>query len=134
MNRKATTADKAGARKEWLACIDKLLRQIESWVQDEGWEAAREDREITEELVGTYAAPVLKLRAPNGLLYVEPVARDVVGADGRIDVYAWPSLHRLLLIRQEGRWSVKTDSGVDWPEKWGRKAFLKLAESLTKAP
>ena len=39
-----------------------------------------------------------------------------------------------MLILAEGKWSVLTDSGIDWPEPWGRETFVELAISLTKAP
>ena len=134
MSTKGTPVKKANTRDEWIACIADLLSRIEKWACQENWETAREEKEITEDLIGTYSVPTLKIRTPNGLVYVEPVAQNVIGADGRVDIYSWPSLHRLLLIRREDHWSLKTDSGVDWPNQWGKKAFVELAHNLTKAP
>ena len=64
-------------------------------------------------------------------MYVEPVARDVVKADGRVDLYAFPSMNRMMLVRVGGKWVLKTDSGVKWPEPWGEQTFARLTELLS---
>jgi len=135
MGKKRTRADASETRQEWIAAVGALMSQLEQWAAQANWDVATEDKEITESLLGTYTVPALKFRIPGGgIFYAEPIARDIIGADGRVDLYAWPTLHRLLLIRENDGWSVTTDSRLDWPEPWGRQTFLKLAESLTKAP
>ncbi len=120
-------------REDWLFLIDKLLSQIEEWAGQREWQIRRDEKTVNEAVIGTYSVPVLQIKLPAGVLYVEPVARNVIGARGRVDIYSWPTLQRLLLIRQENKWILKTDSRIDWPKPWGRKTFYELAESLTKA-
>jgi len=64
---------------------------------------------------GTYNVPVLGIpRLRSRALEPTPARR---ARDGRVDLLAWPSLNRMMLIRASDRWVVKTDSGVAVPEK-----------------
>ena len=131
------TADALAAemREEWLEAVEKLLSQIQTWADQLGWPAARmEPKEMMESAVGTYAVSDLRIRAPAGILTVDVVARNVVSAEGRVDLVAFPSLHNMMLIRTAGRWIVKTDAGMEWPRKWGKRTFVELAKTLTTAP
>lgn len=120
-------------REVWLSLVDKLLSQIEKWAGQRDWQIRREEKTITEELIGTYSVPVLQIKLPAGVLYVEPMARYVIGAGGRVDLYSWPTLQRLLLIRRDDAWTLKTDSLIDWPQTWTRKTFYDVAKNLTEA-
>ena len=132
---RTSTLDTARAREEWSAVIEHLMSKIEKWAREEDWQVARlAKREITESALGTYSVSDLRIRTASGVLNVEVVARNVIGADGRVDLVAFPSLDRFMLIRTGGKWVIETDSGGSWPGKWGKKAFLELAQSLTKAP
>jgi hypothetical protein len=134
MASRSLTAEQTRTRlDEWTGNVTKLLSQIRKWCEQEDWEVTQQEKQVTEELLGTYKAPVLRVRAPGGFLYVEPVARHVIGAEGRIDITASPTMNRMLLVRQGGAWTLKTDSGVNWPEQWNRNAFVKLAGLLTQA-
>jgi len=135
MATKTAAPDLARTRDEWLAVTERLASDIEKWATELGWAVARlEGRTITEKGIGSYAAPDLRIKTPHGILDVEVKARRVVGAEGRADLVAFPSLHRMLLVRIGNKWLVKTDAGIDWPRKWGKKTFVELAETLTKTP
>jgi hypothetical protein len=78
-----------------------------------------------------YSLPVLVIDRPEGRLIVEPRARVILGAEGRVDFYAWPTLTRVMLLRRgKGQWVVRTDSGINWPEPWNQAAFEHLGRSL----
>src|SRR4051795_6163736 len=96
--------DLASEGSRWLSLVEQLLRQIERWCRDRGWAVHREQAEVTEAKLGTYRVPVLSIRSPAGHVYVEPVARYVAGADGRVDIYAFPSMTRMLLARVGDKW------------------------------
>jgi hypothetical protein len=133
MASKGLTAKQTHAKPdEWISDVTKLLSQIRKWCEREDWEVTQPEKQVTEELLGTYTVPLLRIRAPGGFLYVEPVARYVIGAEGRIDITSSLTMNRMLLVRQDGRWTLKTDSGVNWPEQWNRNAFVKLAGLLTQ--
>ena len=86
-----------------------------------------------EKSLGEYGTQRLLIHAQPGDLVVEPVARYVPGAEGRVDFYAWPSHNRVRLLRRPEGWVVRTDSGIDWPHPWNRETFLDLARRLMAA-
>lgn len=135
---------KAQSRHNWERHTAMLADNVQAWVEQEdaarGWRAEREVKELTEDVVGgAYQVPVLTIYAPQGRLILEPIARGTVRAQGRVDLYAWPSLFRVMLLHKpRGKdrpleWVVRTESGLDWPQPWGRETFFTLAEGLLKA-
>ena len=134
MTKDAAVSSPPGAREAWVALVGRLMAKIEDWARGEGWEVARIVKTHQESAIGRYSAPDLRIRTDSGVLDVEVTARSVIGADGRVDLCAFPSLHRMLLIRTEDGWQVKTDAGIEWPRKWGRRTFVDLAKRLTEAP
>lgn len=120
-------------RKDWLATLCELVDQVESWARARKWAVERSTRQIEESRLGTYSAPVLDILTPSGRVQLEPVARDIAKGEGRVDLVAWPSLTRMLLIRSRGAWKLKTDSGVDWPEEWSQRTFERLVVRLSSA-
>src|SRR4051812_926313 len=87
-------------RSEWLAALNGLYGQITTWAVDEGWEVEINDTETSEEALGRYHVPVMQILTPTGRLVMEPTARFVVGGLGTVELYAWPSLFRVRLIRK----------------------------------
>jgi hypothetical protein len=55
-----------------------------------------------------------------------------MGAAGRVDLYAWPTLFRVMLLRspQDETWAIRTDSGLRWPNPWSEETFAQLALGL----
>ena len=54
-----------------------------------------------------------------------------MGADGRVDLEAWPSLNRVRLVPAADQWKFITDSNVPLDSPWGSDAFVRLAKHLT---
>ena len=134
----------AQSRSNWERNTMLLADDVQAWAAPEaaarGWHVERAEKELAEEVVGgAYRVPVVTVHAPQGRLILEPVARGVLGAQGRVDLYAWPSLFRVMLLHKPvGKdrglaWVVRTESGIDWPQLWGRETFLTLAEGLLNA-
>jgi hypothetical protein len=118
---------------QWPGQVEQLLKQIERWCRDRKWAVQRETGEVTEDRLGTYRVPVLNVLTPSGQLYVEPIARYVSRADGRVDLYAFPSMTRMILARIGDRWVLKTDTGVPWPRKWRQAAFEEVTKAIAEA-
>jgi hypothetical protein len=117
----------------WVRRVNELTEQVESWAKARKWPMHRETKRIEESGLGAYTVPVLSILAPSGTFQLDPVARHVAKADGRIDLIAWPSMTRMMLVRIGNVWKLKTDSGVMWPEKWGQRTFERLTEFLSNA-
>ena len=130
----APAATSAAARK-WLAVVDKLMCDIERWAEEKNWLVARlEPKTLTESTHGEYSVSDLRVRANSGVLDVAVVGREVAGAEGRVDLVAFPTMDRFMLVRTGGKWVVETDLGFLWPRKWGKATFIELARLLTRTP
>ncbi len=125
-------------REQWVEQVTALAHDAEAWAtaarDAHGWTVERRTHEIEEDVVGgAYVVPGLRVSAGADELRLEPVARGVLHADGRVDLYAWPSMYRVMLLRKNGAWVARTESGLDWPQAWGRETFLTLADGLLRA-
>ena len=126
---KLKPAEAAQIRDEWLSAIDALRQQVREWAEKQGWSVTQAEREVTEDEIGTYKVAALEIDAPQGELILEPIARFVGGAAGRVDLSVWPSLFRVMLLRDSSsHWVVHTESGIDWPNPWGEHTFVDLAK------
>lgn len=118
---------------DWVADVEQLAHQVRDWCEHRGWPVNVSEKQLQESAYGSYKVPELMTRSPSGLVYLEPVALDVGGARGRVDLLAWPSLTRMMLVRKARRWVLQTDSGVEWPEQWGQQTFEKIVGLINAA-
>lgn len=132
-NRVAAQVDWERRRDDWLARLRDLMDAIKSWAEQRRWFVDEQEKTIEEDRVGRYTVPTLFIQAPSGKIHVEPIGCDIVGAQGRVDIESFPTLNRLLLILVKGSWKIKTDSGIDWPERWSEQSFVNLVNTLTSA-
>jgi len=119
-------------RREWLAALRRLTDQVAAWADARDWSVDSGSVALEEELLGAYQAPSLTVATDWGPMLLEPVACLVAGADGRVDLFAYPSMYRvtLLLDQGTGEWKVRTDSGLVLKEPWDAETFAWLARGL----
>ncbi len=119
-------------KEEWINVVDQLIEQIKEWSDDKSWLSEKNEKTIREENIGQYPASCLIVKTPQGILSIDPVGRDIIGADGRVDIISFPSFNRMLLVRIDNNWIIKTDSKIRWPSPWGKDAFYQIVDSLTE--
>lgn len=129
----ANDANRRAELSEWIADVRQLAYQVRAWCEDRGWAVTESQKRLDESVYGTYDVPELMIRSPSGSIYLEPIARDVAGARGRVDLLAWPSLTRMMLVRKGNRWVLQTDAGVDWPQQWGQQTFENIVGLINAA-
>ena len=122
-------------RDQWVADATALVDQVAAWAasaaDERGWRIERSDVTLAEEAVGgAYTVPKLTILAGEDELQLEPIARGVLGSEGRYDLTAWPNLFRVSLLHKNGEWVILTKSGLYWPNPWSRETFLHIAEGL----
>jgi hypothetical protein len=121
-------------RESWRRAVIALKEQVQRWATSRGWPVTELTQTVTDDSIGTYEVPLLEIDTPKGRVVLEPIGRDILGVNGRIDLYAWPTHYRVMLLRTgDDRWIVRTDSGLNWPEPWGEQTFEVLAEGLAEA-
>jgi hypothetical protein len=117
-------------RDEWIAAVDEVLSQVEVWCAEKDWWVNREDKTLAEDELGSYAIPVLRIQTPTGRLVVDPIARQVVGASGRIDLCVFPSYDFVMLVRTDKGWRLTSIEKNASDRAWSKKAFLDAVSEL----
>ena len=121
---------------EWTHALQVLETDVTQWSQAEGWRVRPETRVFTEESTGPYTAPDLIIETPQGeRLTVEVKGRGPSQASGRVQLSAWPTLFRVMLLHKPGQdeWTIRTDSGIPIRQPWRRETFVSLAKDLLNA-
>jgi hypothetical protein len=123
-------------RNEWTQALTALEQELTVWAQAEGWQVQAFEKSLTEEVTGMYTAPDLTINTPDGgRLLVEVKGRGPINASGRVQISAWPTLFRVVLLHKPGAdgWVIRTDSGIPLHQPWNRETFLTLANDLLNA-
>jgi hypothetical protein len=129
--------DKAAAaeakRTAWVSLVKQLAADVTEWSRSVNWEVAVLEKEMNlDDDLGPYVAPILNIRTQQGVIYVDPIARNLARGDGRVDIEDFPSLNRFLLVREKDQWVLYTDAGIRWPMPWSRDTFVDLVRGLQK--
>ena len=119
-------------RAEWIGAVERLIADVEAWATKRGWWVHREDKTVSDDdqRIGTYHAPMLRIQTPTARLILEPIARYVVGAEGRVDLAIFPSYHSVAIVRRDDGWQMLSDR-TGRAKRWSENAFVKTVESLT---
>lgn len=126
--------DWTAKRIAWIQTVGDLVEQIKGWATTRRWMIAEEMKDVSEDYIGNYRVTSLFIETPYGRVHVDPVGVNIIGAEGRVDIMAFPSLSRILLVRIGKEWRLKTESRVDWPKPWGEETFVELVKALTDQP
>ena len=95
--------------------LQTLEANVTQWSQDERWQVRSHEKTFMEESTGQYIAPDLIIETPQKeRLTVEVKGRGPSQASGRIQLSAWPTLFRVMLLHKPGQdeWTIRTDSGI----------------------
>ena len=117
---------------EWLADVQAVIEQARDWAEQQGWATRQDQKRITEEAFGTYEVPVLLIHTPQGRLLLDPIARHIVAAEGRIEFCAMPSYDSEVLIKVKGKWSFVPTAHTPSRLPWSEKSFQQVAHELLK--
>jgi hypothetical protein len=117
-------------RKAWLDEVEEVVSQAEQWAAKRDWSTLRDEKTITEDIIGTYSVPRLLVHLPQGRLLLDPVARYVVAAEGRFDFCALPSFDSIPLVKIDGIWhlTARKKPGRRWSEELFEKTALELVK------
>jgi hypothetical protein len=120
-------------RAEWLATVEQLFQQAETWARKQGWEVKRDHKRLDETLLGAMEIPVLLIHTTRGRLLLDPIARFVVGGDGLVDLCVMPSFDSVRLVRNGKGWQVYPLVGDGPPRRWSEKVFVETTNKLLDA-
>lgn len=130
-----STAHHEKERAEWLSALEALVADVETWSHENDWGTRRDSKRLKEEKLGAYDAPVLLIQSPKGRWLLEPIARYVVGAEGRVDLCVYPSYDSVVIAReQDGSWRIVELGRKNRVRPWNRHEFTKIALKILESP
>lgn len=92
----------------------------------------RDDKTITEEAFGTYAVPRLLIHIPEARLLLDPIARFIVGAQGRFDFCVMPSYDAVMLLTTDEGWRFHSLTRDDLDLGLSEESFERVRAELVK--
>lgn len=102
-----------GKRREWVESVDEFYANIERWLSEEESkglvEFHRSKKYPEDDYLNGYEIEVLNLGFPNGFVTIDPIAWQVAGGIGRIDIYnrKKPLIKFIILRKKEdSKWYV----------------------------
>ena len=91
----------------WLDCLNLLVRSVQEWSAVSGWQGRLTSKHMAEKGLGRYEVPVLVLDREDAEVSLVPVARQVPGADGLVDLFRMPAYDAVAsLYREKGQWFI----------------------------
>ncbi len=129
------------ARARWIAAVEQVISDAESWATEARWFVHRDPKTITEEDAGSYELPSLLIQAPAGRFTLEPRGRYIVGGSreggftlggvGEIELSVYPSYESARIVRDDAGWHFAVQRPA--PDRpWSREAFLEIAAELAR--
>jgi hypothetical protein len=96
-------------RDKYLAKIDQLYKQIESIfseaIRDKTIHLSRRKKELSENYIGTYAVDDLVLLIGDEQVRFSPRGRNIVGAEGRVDLVGERG-EAVLIAQADSGWAI----------------------------
>jgi hypothetical protein len=122
-------------RDEWIAAVDSLYREAESWAREQGWTTSRRRCSLEEPRLGPYQVWRLSVRTPEGRIVFRPVARYIVGATGRFDVIAPPSRYASMMMGRQtnGTWQIHPFGDSEIAQPWSKSNFIELVRTMIES-
>jgi hypothetical protein len=103
-------------RSQWLDQLNKLRGDVTAWLKPYGdnIKLTEQTVSLSEELIGSYDAPVMIITIGNDIVRLEPVGRLLIGARGRVDIKGPKGVARLVVVPKEAT-EIRTQARIIEP-------------------
>jgi len=81
----------SGDRERFHSRVEDLVARVEGWAGPHEWVTKRYPKKLRDEENQTYEIPALLLQKGPTRLLLDPIAYDVPGAEGVVDLYLMPT-------------------------------------------
>jgi hypothetical protein len=120
-------------RDEWVAAVEGLIGDAETWSHKQDWATRRDAKPIVEDRLGPYIVPQLLIQGTFGRLLLDPVARYIVGAEGLVDLFLIPSYDSLMIARYPEGWFLVPEDAEGPRVPWSEASFVEAALRLARS-
>lgn len=127
--------DSIQEKQDYLQAVQELFGNIRRWLNEaetQGLATLQErSTEIEERLLGSYEAPLLSVKLPQGSVSFIPVGRMILGARGRVDLSSPKGMFLLLRPSVGEGWGVRgAVEGSSGLTPFDESVFLELLKKL----
>ena len=118
-------------RDDWVAAVEQVISDAEAWATEQHWFVHRGPKTITEDPIGPYEVPTLLIQAPAGRFVIDPIARYVIGALGKIEFCVFPSYYYIMILRTDAGWRLETNPRTA-SRPWSKQTFFEVISELAR--
>ena len=94
-------------RSQFQVRVDELTHQVKGWVEPHEWVTKTYAKKMRDADQQVYEAPALFLQKGPIRVLLDPIAYDVPGAEGVVDLYLMPTYDDMAsLYFENGRWMI----------------------------
>ncbi len=116
---------------EWLAAQRAMMQDAAAAAEGKGWYVERDEKVVTESLLGEYTAPRLTIRTNTKGVVLEPIAYFGSGRRGVVDLVQLPAYETKYLVTfQNGRWELVSPDGRLHARPFSASAFVNAIAHL----
>lgn len=104
----------SGQRDQFVRLVSELVTRVQEWVEPHEWVSKPYPKRMRDADGRVFEIPALFLQKGPTRVLLDPVAYDVPGADGAVDLYLMPTYDDLAsLYHQQGSWVIHYDFPTD---------------------
>lgn len=117
---------------DWIERVDGLIAMVKQWATELDWSTKIVDKKMQDPVDGEYRIHCLVLQMESVKLFLEPIARDVPGTEGVVDLCLMPSYDDIASIYFiQSNWQLHYRfEGAAAPKSLHRKELLLTKENL----
>lgn len=94
-------------REVWLERLSQLVKDVRLWAEGSDWSTRQISKKMSDPQLGSYEAPALLMQKETTRVLLDPIAHDVPGADGVVDLYLMPAYDDIAtIIDLDGKWHL----------------------------
>ncbi|HTK73794.1 MAG TPA: hypothetical protein VL371_00970 [Gemmataceae bacterium] len=117
---------------EWLDAQQRMHEEAAAAAKTRGWYVERDEKQLTESLLGAYTAPRLRIKTTANEVVLEPIARFGSGGQGVVDLLVMPTYERThLLVFKDGSWEIVSPYGKLQPKPFTQATLI---NTITRLP
>jgi len=117
---------------EWLEAQKQMMAEATEAAKAKGWYVEKDEKEVTESLLGTYKAPRLRIRTQNNEVVLDPVARFGSGRRGIVDLVVLPTYETIYLVAfKDGQWQIVSPRGTAHSRPFTQTTLVKTITNLS---
>jgi hypothetical protein len=117
---------------DWLDAQNRMLDEATAAAATHGWYVERDEKELSENLLGRYKAPRLRIRTRDNEVVLDPIAYFGSGRQGIVDLVIMPTYETMYwVILKDGQWQLVSAHGTPRTKPFNRTTLVKAIAKLT---